>query len=141
MNILSDSLVVDPQSKYFEFDIETLGTRKLRELEQYVKKCLKAKPPAKPELKTVKKIGGDLSENEKIAQLKNDLGVKRNEPSVSGINQSSNNGQQGTLKRPIKREEVKDKNALSDSDSLSSSEESDSESLSSLDFKKQIGTK
>jgi len=134
VNILSDSLVVDPQSKYFEFDIETLSTRKLRELEQYVKKCLKSKSLTRPESKPVKKpaVPGELTETEKIAQLKNDLEVKKSE----GV---PTNGAQ--LKRPIKREpEVKEtKNVLSDSDSLSSSEESDSESLSSLDFKKQIG--
>ncbi len=117
VNILSDSLVVDPQSKYFEFDIETLSTRKLRELEQYVKKCLKAKPLARPDLKPAKKPTGpgDLTENEKIAQLKNDLERK--------IEQAAINTQ---LKRPVKRphDEKEVKNLHSDSDSLSSSEES-----------------
>jgi hypothetical protein len=120
VNILSDSLVVDPQSKYFEFDIETLSTRKLRELEQYVKKCLKSKTPIRPEIKQIKKtsLPGDLTETEKIAQLKNDLEVKKSEQPTPS------NGAQ--LKRPIKREQdVKEtKNVLSDSDSLSSSEES-----------------
>jgi hypothetical protein len=60
VNILSDSLVVDPKKKFFEFDIETLSTRKLRELDKYVKSCMK-KPGA-----SVKPI----SENEKITQLK-----------------------------------------------------------------------
>ncbi len=64
VNILSDSLLVDPKKKFFEFDIETLSIRKLRELDKYVKSCMK-KPgtlsrPTKP----------DMSENEKIAQLK-----------------------------------------------------------------------
>ena len=62
VNILSDSLLVDPKKKFFEFDIETLSTRKLRELEKYVKSCQK-KPASKP-------LKPDMSENEKIAQLK-----------------------------------------------------------------------
>ena len=37
VNILSDSMVIDAKSKFFEFDIETLSTRKLREIERYVK--------------------------------------------------------------------------------------------------------
>ena len=61
--ILSDSSSVEQNLKYFEFDIENLPVRKLRELEKYVKNSLHivnkktANPPA-------------LSENEKIAQLK-----------------------------------------------------------------------
>jgi hypothetical protein len=41
IKILSDSLPVDQNNKYFEFDIEMLNTKKLRELERYVKNCLK----------------------------------------------------------------------------------------------------
>lgn len=41
IKILSDSLPVDQNNKYFEFDIETLNSKKLRELERYVKNCLR----------------------------------------------------------------------------------------------------
>lgn len=44
IKIVSDSLtLVDQNSKYFEFDIETLPSKKLRELEKYVKNCIKVK--------------------------------------------------------------------------------------------------
>jgi hypothetical protein len=67
VTILSDSMMIDPTSKCFEFDIETLSTRKLRELERYVKACMKSKSakPAEPK----KKPPVD-TENAKIAQLK-----------------------------------------------------------------------
>lgn len=41
INILSDQCMLDENSKYFEFDIDKLTTKKLRELERYVKKSLK----------------------------------------------------------------------------------------------------
>jgi hypothetical protein len=61
VTILSDSLHVDSKKKFFEFDIETLSTRKLRELDKYVKSCMK---------KTGNIARPNISENEKIAQLK-----------------------------------------------------------------------
>ena len=39
IRILSENNSV-PKSKYFEFDIDKLSTKKLRELEKYVKECL-----------------------------------------------------------------------------------------------------
>jgi hypothetical protein len=68
VNILSDSLVIDPKKRFFEFDIETLDNRKLRELEKYVKGCMKK--PTNNTPKPTKPLGTDLTENEKIAQLK-----------------------------------------------------------------------
>ena len=48
IRLLSDSLSVDQNSKYFEFDIESLSNKKLRELDKYVKQSLKQKlPPSK----------------------------------------------------------------------------------------------
>jgi hypothetical protein len=41
INILADQDSLDQNQKFFEFDIEKLSTKKLRELEKYVKKCLK----------------------------------------------------------------------------------------------------
>ena len=76
VSILSDSMVIDQKSKFFEFDIETLNTRKLRELEKYVKNCLKNKnntnSSIRPPENKLKKPGqtGELSETAKIEQLK-----------------------------------------------------------------------
>lgn len=138
VNILSDSLVIDPKSRYFEFDIETLSTRKLRELEKYVKNCLKPKSSAKPgeNKPTPKKpqsTSSDMIESEKIAQLKNDLAF-RGSNKESYAEQSNNTtvvGQNIPLqKKPLNVIEQRDakndmKNILSESDeSLSSSEES-----------------
>ena len=75
VSILSDSMVIDQKSKFFEFDIETLNTRKLRELEKYVKGCLKNKNTTsgyKPPESKLKKTGqnGEMTESAKIEQLK-----------------------------------------------------------------------
>lgn len=43
ISIVSDQFSLDKCSKYFEFDIDKLSTRKLRELEKYVKKCFKSR--------------------------------------------------------------------------------------------------
>jgi len=134
VNILSDSLVIDPKSRYFEFDIETLSTRKLRELEKYVKNCLRPKSVTKPgENKSVPKktqpASAEMIESEKIAQLKNDLAFRGagkdsyaeqgNNTTVLGQNIPSNK----KLSNVIEPRDTK--NVLSESDeSLSSSEES-----------------
>ena len=74
VTILSDSMVIDQKSKFFEFDIETLNTRKLRELEKYVKGCLKNKSSGgyKPPENKVNLPGqsGKMTESAKIEQLK-----------------------------------------------------------------------
>jgi len=74
IKLLSDSLNVDQHSKYFEFDIEALSNKKLRDLEKYVKNCLKnkqtiSKGPTNNQSnpRNMKKMN---EENEKIAQLK-----------------------------------------------------------------------
>ena len=63
--ILSDSNSVEQNLRYFEFDIENLPTKKLRELEKYVKNALNSANSNKN-----KKTSAPLTENEKIAQLK-----------------------------------------------------------------------
>lgn len=132
VNILSDSLVIDPQSRYFEFDIETLSTRKLRELEKYVKQCLKVATkviPKQIDVKTAKKTTttstpGDMTENERVARLKNDLAISKSLTDISTPNVNLSTGQHKTanIKEELNKES---KNILSESDdSLSSSEES-----------------
>jgi len=137
VNILSDSLVIDPKSRYFEFDIETLSTRKLRELEKYVKNCLKPKTQTRPgenkptpKKTTPQSSTADMIENEKILQLKNDLAFKGigKETYSEQANNNTINGQSSVVPKKAVPEQLgmKDrKNILSESDeSLSSSEES-----------------
>ena len=64
IKILNDSVSVDNTTKYFEFDIETLSNKKLRELEKYVKNCLK-----NVDAQIVGKRRNN-DENDKINQLK-----------------------------------------------------------------------
>jgi hypothetical protein len=74
VNILSDSISIDPNKRFFEFDIDTLSNRKLRELERYVKQCMKANAQGlqgdKTGGKTVSNNTTEQSENERVAQLK-----------------------------------------------------------------------
>jgi len=68
ISILSDSNNVEQNLKYFEFDIENLPVRKLRELEKYVKSSLNTTSNANKIKKQV--MPAQMTENEKIAQLK-----------------------------------------------------------------------
>lgn len=152
INILSDHCPVDNNSKYFEFDIETLSTKKLRDLEKYVKKCLKVnltaqttkQPPNKIE-KPVEKVEGTIN------NLKSGLNQKPNipasippiqaAPTKSSIpdntfkQQTASTLNQNISQQP-KPQAAKPHNIIH-SDSLSSSDDNDSGSLSSLDFKKR----
>jgi hypothetical protein len=69
IKILNDSLSVDQSKKYFEFDIETLSNKKLRELEKYVKTCLKLNSVGGASQINDKKRP-NFDENDKINQLK-----------------------------------------------------------------------
>ena len=69
IKILNDSLSVDQSKKYFEFDIETLSNKKLRELEKYVKTCLKLNSVGGASQINEKKRA-NFDENDKINQLK-----------------------------------------------------------------------
>lgn len=104
IKIVSDSItMVEQNSKYFEFDIETLPTKKLRELEKYVKNCLKAKSSL------------ILSQNIQIISLENNLTSKDNNKKTNTVNNNilSNNEQilkknnstinKSLLNRPLKR--------------------------------------
>lgn len=66
VTLLSDSMTIDQKSKYFEFDIDTLPTRKLRELERYVKNCLRSN---KGVSKNVPKKE-EINVEDRVAQLK-----------------------------------------------------------------------
>jgi len=79
VNILTDSLVIDGSNKFFEFDIETLSTRKLRELEKYVKSCIKTKghtkqaDPKQSKKPVPQQEGHKLTENQIVERLRSEL--------------------------------------------------------------------
>lgn len=104
INILSDQCSLDKSSKFFEFDIEKLSTKKLRELEKYVKKCLKSK---------------SKSEKEDSINKPNKENIKPQ------VNSSSQPPQIKTNNNPVPKK-------VESSDSS----DDDSDSLSSLNFKK-----
>eukprot|EP00340_Litonotus_pictus_P006282 CAMPEP_0170517332 /NCGR_PEP_ID=MMETSP0209-20121228/3355_1 /TAXON_ID=665100 ORGANISM="Litonotus pictus, Strain P1" /NCGR_SAMPLE_ID=MMETSP0209 /ASSEMBLY_ACC=CAM_ASM_000301 /LENGTH=445 /DNA_ID=CAMNT_0010802555 /DNA_START=26 /DNA_END=1363 /DNA_ORIENTATION=- len=127
INILSDQYAMDKSSKYFEFDLDKLNTKKLREIEKYVRKSIKTKATAKPS---------------KPESLKEDT-MQTGSSLHRGTEQQISQGQ------PPQESQTKDfggvnsgppGNSVSkglESISLSSSkDDDDSESLSSLDFKK-----
>jgi hypothetical protein len=74
IKILNESLSVDQSKKYFEFDIETLSSKKLRELDKYVKSCLKMNS-AGGVAQTGEKKKSNF-EDDKINQLKVEFSVK-----------------------------------------------------------------
>ena len=66
IRLLSDSLSVDQNSKYFEFDIESLSNKKLRELDKYVKQSLKQKMPP------IKNQNNNNNNNQRISKIKDE---------------------------------------------------------------------
>ena len=119
INILSDQCSIDNNSKFFEFDIDTLSTKKLRDLEKYVKKCLK----------------GNSSTSVPITNSKPQVPqTQQKQPEVDKT-QMQKAPQKEDIKLPEKNnpEPIQKQQILIDS--LSSSDD-DSGSLSSLDFKK-----
>ena len=50
IEIMRDSSSVDNQQKFFEFDLDRLPVRKLRELERYVSNCNRNKPKIQPQI-------------------------------------------------------------------------------------------
>lgn len=150
INILSDHCPVDNNSKYFEFDIETLSTKKLRDLEKYVKKCIKVNVTSqtpkqvvqskieKPDANLLNNLKAGLSHKPHVS-LSTPVIPTPIKPNLSEIQPkqqitSTNIGQKPIVPQP-KLQPPKYGN--DHFDSLSSSEDNDSGSLSSLDFKKR----
>ncbi len=114
IKLLSDSKISQSQSgqkKYFEFDIDKLPQKKLRELEKYVKECTKEK-----QLNN----NNNKEQNEQIKKLKDNLISNKNNIIDNNIKNLQNNTQY---------EKTNQKNNIS---APSSSSESDSESISSI---------
>ena len=85
IKLLSDSKLNQQQSgqtKYFEFDIDKLPIKKLRELEKYVKDC---------EKETNNNIHNNKEQNEQIRKLKHDLSNKNIENENNNIQNNSEN--------------------------------------------------
>jgi hypothetical protein len=148
INILSDQYCIENNSKFFEFDIDALSNKKLRELEKYVKKCLKTPVNlvSKPSNQNQRKNDNDITD------LKNNLNPKINTPAsekasidTSKLSQVQQLPEKQIFKQPNQQQQqqatnkplpVHQNDMKSPLDSLSSSDEDDSGSLSSLDFKK-----
>ena len=127
IKLLSDSKINQEQSgqvKYFEFDIDKLPPKKLRELEKYVNDC---------EMGMIKNRENNQEQNAEIQRLKDDLRYKTNEKNINSNdvkhnNQISNNNFQNI--EQDKQNIMKKKKNNSES---SSSSDSDSESISSIE--------
>ena len=127
IKLLSDSKINQAQSgqsKYFEFDIDKLPIKKLRELEKYVNDC---------EMGMIKNRENNQEQNAEIQRLKDDLRYKTNEKNINSNdvkhnNQISNNNFQNI--EQDKQNIMKKKKNNSES---SSSSDSDSESISSIE--------
>ena len=132
IKIVSDSVSVEQNSKYFEFDIETLQPKKLRELDKYVKNCLKVKTTQVPQLAShsSEQVGSkdsdtfvkntstvnancananlisnklsNASVNKTISQLNTANNTKVDNKPVVSNNTSANNNH-NSLKRPSKK--------------------------------------
>ena len=114
IKLLSDSKISQSQSgqtKYFEFDIDKLPQKKLRELEKYVKECTKEKQL---------NINKNKEQNEQIKKLKDNLINNKTNIIENTIQNLQNNTQYGKTNK---------KNNIS---APSSSSESESDSISSI---------
>lgn len=110
ISILSDHHSLEKNSKYFEFDIDKLPTKKLRDLEKYVKKCLKTKGSSKP------KEHDEQSKQQESEKIYDSAPQEQKQPLQHNQPKSVENNSLGSLS--------------------SSDNDDDSESLSSLNFKK-----
>lgn len=156
INILSEQCPVDNNSKYFEFDIETLSTKKLRDLEKYVKKCIKVNTTAQTPKPVPPRIVEKVENNNSTS---NNLKAGLNQKPAVPIAMSSMtaapikaNHTESQIKQQVasaihpkaaptvpqtKPHQQPAKQVNDHFDSLSSSDDNDSGSLSSLDFKKR----
>ena len=118
VRIVADTMNLK-NKKYLEFDIDTLSSKKLRELDHYVKNCLKK------DKRTQNKANSQIKKKEinDIEKLKNDLGNVSNTQTSNANNENVN-----TLPNTLDDKSKENKEEI-DEDSSSDSESS---SLSSL---------
>ena len=119
VRIVADTMNLK-NKKYLEFDIDTLSTKKLRELDHYVKNCLrKNKKHQTKENNPIQK-----KEINDIERLKNDLG---NNIQKCNVNNDNMNKLPNTIEDKSKENKIEDNKMDEDSSS-----DSESSSLSSL---------
>lgn len=136
VKILADTIDMT-NKKYLEFDIDTLGNRKLRDIDHYVKNCLRRE--RRNHHQQANNAGGNpnnvnTTTDSKIQQLKSDLGDNSSlQKQMVTLNQNPNiqnnnsnnitdtkNGPILNNKENIGNEKIDDSSSESDSSSLSS---------------------
>lgn len=108
VRIVADTMNLK-NKKYLEFDIDTLSNKKLRELDHYVKNCIRKRTQNKLNNNQIKK-----KEINDIEKLKNDLGNGGN-TQTSNVNNENVN----TLEEKNKEENKIEEDSSSDSESSS----------------------
>ena len=108
VRIVADTMNLK-NKKYLEFDIDTLSNKKLRELDHYVKNCIRKRTQNKLNNNPIKK-----KEINDIEKLKNDLGNGGN-TQTSNVNNENVN----TLEEKNKEENKIEEDSSSDSESSS----------------------
>jgi hypothetical protein len=135
IKILSENNPI-PQSKYFEFDIDKLSTKKLRELEKYVKDCLASNNKNNkniPSISTQIQSSNNNTQNQKENQnnKSNNKGINnQNQPTLKSNNKDVNKNQENKVDQSAKK--IKQSNKKPDKKNESSSESDSISSGSSL---------
>ena len=135
IKILSENNPI-PQSKYFEFDIDKLSTKKLRELEKYVKDCLASNNKNNknvPSISTQIQSSNNRTQNQKENQnnKSNNRGINnQNQPTLKSNNKDVNKNQENKVDQSAKK--IKQSNKKPDKKNESSSESDSISSGSSL---------
>ena len=120
VRIVADTMNLK-NKKYLEFDIDTLSTKKLRELDHYVKNCLRK------DKNKQNKMNNPIKKKEinDIERLKNDLG--NNNTQTNNVNNENMNPLPNTIEDKSKENKIEENKMDEDSSS-----DSESSSLSSL---------
>lgn len=133
IKILSENNPI-PQSKYFEFDIDKLSTKKLRELEKYVKDCLASNNKNNKNIPSIStQIQNNKTQNQKENQnnKSNNKGINnQNQPTLKSNNKDVNKNQENKVDQSAKK--IKQSNKKPDKKNESSSESDSISSGSSL---------
>ena len=135
IKILSENNPI-PQSKYFEFDIDKLSTKKLRELEKYVKDCLASNNKNNknvPSISTQIQSSNNKTQNQKENQnnkSNNNRINNQNQPTLKSNNKDVNKNQENKVDQSAKK--IKQSNKKPDKKNESSSESDSISSGSSL---------
>ena len=135
IKILSENNPI-PQSKYFEFDIDKLSTKKLRELEKYVKDCLASNNKNNkniPSISTQIQSSNNKTQNQKENQnnKSNNKGINnQNQQTLKSNNKDVNKNQENKVDQSAKK--IKQSNKKPDKKNESSSESDSISSGSSL---------